>query len=125
MLRRVSFLVTDEMYLFLKERARVFGSISGYVRHLVMNDMCGGGVVVRRVSERVVEDVAVLGPASVRPPPPCSRPAPPSFRTSGVAGGTSEARLSGYGSLHAELLSELKARLSSVRERVESEKVES
>lgn len=56
-MRRVTFRVTGEMHSFIQERARVFGSISGYIRHLVMNDMQGNVIFSRRVT--VEEQVLV------------------------------------------------------------------
>lgn len=109
-MRRLTFRVTEEMYEFLKGRGRVYGSVSGYLRHLVMNDMQAcSGVAVRRVVERVVEEVVSCGGVT----PVSGRFAPP--RAVKPSGGAEAARVSGYGSLHAELMAELKSRFSSGR----------
>lgn len=115
--RRVSFTVTNAMYEHLRRKGEFFGSMSGYLRYLIMSDMEGGFSVrtVRVVEREKVAEVSGMSTppsASTSPPRPSppSRPAPPPSASSRVS-----VQGAGYGGLHAELIAELKQRLKAVR----------
>lgn len=86
---RLTVALTDPMMKYLERQAKVFGSKSGYVRHLIMMDMQRENTAqaIRMVErERVVEMTLA------------ARPSPP--------------RADGTAELRAELLRELKAKLA-------------
>ena len=83
--KKVMVSLTEEMYEHVKKMGRFFGSMSGYIRHLILSDMRATPTVTQIVlREREIELRAK------RPKKTC---------------------MLGYGALHAELMREIKEKL--------------
>jgi len=112
--RRVSLTVTEAMYDHLREKGDFFGSMSGYLRYLIMSDMEGGFSVrtVRVVERERVAEVSSVSGSTPRPAPPS---APPMSPPSSVSVARVSVQGAGYGGLHAELIAELKQKFKGMR----------
>lgn len=80
--------MTKEMYEYVRRMGKFFGSMSGYIRYLIMSDMQPR--IVPRVRRIVVREREIEMSSEHRVP---------------------ERKLLGYGELHAELMREMKEKL--------------
>ena len=86
--KKIMVSLTEEMYEHVKKMGRFFGSMSGYIRYLIMSDMQPARTVpsVRRIVLREKE-IEMRIETQKQP------------------------RMLGYGALHAELMREMKEKL--------------